>query len=263
MKLALKRAVLCGFISISGCAEMMGPSPESGNPTTPVVPPVTAQDRIRSRPPVNPNRNLYEGSVWQGASSWGNLMRDHRARYAGDLLTVTEMNKIIKVTEVKPEEIRPDQKQPAQGEKAPAEDPILRFLREQEKLREAMDKEQNEILRSIEMVEVEVVRVLPNGNLLVRGVHPPIFRDRNRVKYIISLGGVVRPSDVDDNNNILATKLHQAEYKVRRLVRDKGVPLGGIARAIDRPSEGALLDRLTDFLTTPEGVRPSQGRVPR
>ena len=45
------------------------------------------KQRFRTRPPIRTARNLYEGGLWRGAASWGNLMRDHRARFAGDLLT--------------------------------------------------------------------------------------------------------------------------------------------------------------------------------
>lgn len=209
--------------------------------------------RQRIRPPVNTTRNIYEGSLWRGAASWGNLMRDHRARYVGDLLTVREMSKIIKVPEVKAEAPQPAAQAPEKPN--PNIDPVLAFLREQEKRQEDIEKEQNDILRSVDNIEVEVTRVLPNGNLVVRGVNPPIFRDRNRVKYVILLHGIVRPSDVDDNNSIPAAKLSKADYRVQRLVKRQSLPLGAIARATGKPKEGALLDRLTDFATSPGASR--------
>jgi flagellar basal body L-ring protein FlgH len=226
---------------------------------------LTDPARLRSRPPVNTTRNMYEGSLWRGAASWGNLMRDHRARYVGDLLTVNDMPKIIKV---------PEEKKPAPGATpaaaaAPAApekpnpniDPVLAFLKEQEKRLEDIEKEQNEVLRSVENVEVEVIRVLPNGNMVVRGIIPPIYRDRSRVKYVITLRGIVRPSDVDDNNAITATKLSKAEYKIQRLVKRPQLPLGAVARASGKPKEGALIDRLTDFATSPGGSRTTQVRT--
>jgi len=209
--------------------------------------------RRRVRPPVNTTRNVYEGSLWRGAASWGNLMRDHRARYVGDLLTVREMNKIVKVPEAKPETPQPAAQAPEKPN--PNIDPVLAFLREQEKRQEDIEKEQNDILRSLENIEVEVTRVLANGNLVVRGVNPPIFRDRNRVKYVILLRGIVRPSDVDDNNSIPASKLSKADYRVQRLVKRPTLPLGAVARAAGKPKEGALLDRLTDFATSPGASR--------
>ena len=211
-----------------------------------------ARERYKARPPINTADNRYEGSLWLGAASWGNLLRDHRARYTGDLLTVTEMGKIIKVPE--PVVEKPQAEQAAkEGEtkKKTSIDPVLAFLREQQKRREAIDREQNDILRSIESMEVQVARVLSNGNMFVQGVHPPIFRDQNRVKYIVSLRGVVQPSDVDNNNQITSSKLSRAEYKIRRLVKSTSLPVGSIARAAGRPQEGNLADRFTDFLTAP------------
>jgi flagellar basal body L-ring protein FlgH len=252
-------------LAAGGCFGGSGPSQPAPVPTQQAEQELLNTGRLRTRPPVNTTRNLYEGSLWRGAASWGNLMRDHRARYPGDLLTVTEMAKIIKVPEKGPAQgEQPGQPgapgQPAQAiqpggaaAQAPKSniDPIIQFLREQEERQAVIEKEQNEILRTIDTVEVEVVRTMPNGNLIVRGVHPPIFRDRNRVKYIITLRGIVRPSDVDDKNTIPAPKLSKAEYKIRRLVKRATLPLGALARAAGKPKEGALLDRLTDFVTTP------------
>ncbi len=220
------------------------------------------QERFGSRPRINTNRNLYEGSLWRGASSWGNLMRDHRARYRGDLVTITDLGKIINVPEPPPEQTQAEQvQQQTQTEQGPQEpiDPIIAFLKLQEQRRERIELEQNEILRTIEQVEVEVVRVLPNGNLLVRGIHPPIFRDRNQVKYVISLRGIIRPTDVDDGNNVPAPKLSKAEYKIRRLVRRvRGVRLAAdIARASGRRKEGEFLNRLSNLLTAPRRREPA------
>ncbi len=216
------------------------------------------RERFASRPPINTRRNLYEGSLWRGASSWGNLMRDHRARYRGDLVTITDLGKIINVPEPPPEQPQAEQaQQQAAGEQGQQRqepiDPIIAFLRAQEKRRERIELEQNEILRTIDQVEVEVVRVMPNGNLLVKGIHPPIFRERNRVKYVVSLKGIIRPTDVDDGNHVPAPKLSKAEYKIRRLVRRRKIPrkAADIARASGRRKEGDFLNRLSDVLTTP------------
>jgi flagellar L-ring protein precursor FlgH len=254
---------LAASTAIGGCAAFTNPPPnpqpvEVQTRTDPTT--LTDPSRFRSRPAVNTTRNLYEGSLWRGAASWGNLLRDHRARYVGDLLTVNELGKIIKVPDAKAEPAKAAAA-PEQPEKGKSNiDPVLAFLKEQEKRQGEIEAEQNEILRSVENVEVEVVRVLPNGNLMVRGVHPPIFRDRNRVKYIVTLKGIVRPSDVDDNNTINSTKLSKAEYKIQRLVKVSPLPAlaGGVARAAGKPKEGALLDRLTDFATTPGANRTSQ-----
>jgi len=224
--------------------------------------PMTAQEnvrqQVRERRPINTRRNLYEGSLWRGSASWGNLMRDHRARFRGDLLTVRELNRIINVPDVvaEPEVPAAPQEEPPQQ----LVDPLIIFLEEQRMRREDIEREQADILRSLDQVEVQVVRVLPNGNLLVRGTHPPIFRDNNRVKYLFSVKGIVRPRDVDDDNSIVSTKLSKAEYKLTRLVKRESLPLGSLARAGGRKREGALLDRFTDFLTTPSQRTVGTGR---
>ena len=216
---------------------------------------LSQEARFRTRPPINTRRNLYEGSLWRGASSWGNLMRDHRARYRGDLLTVTDMPKIINVPEPVQENLE-QQPQPEQ-EQQQRVDPVIAFLRAEAKRRQRIELEQNEILRSINTIEVEVARVLPNGNMLVRGFHPPIFRDRGQVKYVVSLQGIVRPSDVDDKNQIPAPRLSKADYKIRRLVRRSLIPAqaGSVARAAGSQKSEEFLDRLSNFISTPSRPR--------
>jgi len=264
----LRHAAIGMLFVLGGCVAIAPQPPGNGAATQAPTVEQSVTQQARERPPIRTSASLYEGGLWRGTASWGNLMRDHRARFNGDLLTVRELNKIINVPDVVSSQagVTPPG-QPAAGAPAPGApgaaqapepeqpklptDPILRFLEEQRLRREQVDKEQAEILRTLDQVEVQVVRVLQNGNLLVRGTHPPIFRDNNRVKYLFSINGIVRPSDVDDNNTITSTKLSKAEYKLSRLVRRPDVMPGTIARAAGAPREGALLDRFTDFLTTP------------
>jgi flagellar basal body L-ring protein FlgH len=252
---------------LAGCIVPSQPGPMEGEGPPGATVDKSLRQQAREQPPIRTTTNLYEGSLWRGTSSWGNLMRDHRARFTGDLLTVRELSKIINVPEVvspaKPGVVPAAQAPAAPGAVTPPEeeqielpkDPVLRFLEEQRRRRQEIEKEQAEILRSLDQVEVQVIRVLQNGNLLVRGTHSPIFRDNNRVKYLFSINGIVRPADVDDNNTISSTKLGKAEYKLARLVRRPDILPGAFARALGAPREGALLDRFTDFLTTPA---PSQ-----
>lgn len=221
---------------------------------------LSREQRFRARPPINTRRNLYEGSLWRGAASWGNLMRDHRARYRGDLLTVTDMPKIINVPEPVQENL--EQQQQPEQEQQQQVDPVIAFLRAEAKRRESIELEQNEILRSVNTIEVEVARVLPNGNLLVRGFHPPIFRDQGRVKYVVSLQGIVRPSDVDDKNQIPAPRLSKADYKIRRLVRRSLIPAqaGSVAKVAGSRRNEEFLDRLSNFISTPSRSRGPAGR---
>ena len=245
----LLQVMLAGMLAFSGCS---GDQPQQVG--APVKDDLNRKGRFRTRPPINTTRNLYEGSLWQGANSWGNLMRDHRARYRGDLLTISDVVKIINVPEARVDQLKPQEPAQAQPEQTEEVDPVIAYLQQQQKKREMIEREQNEILRAIESIEVEVVRVLPNGNLLVKGVHPPIFRDRNRVKYVVSLQGIVRPSDVDDKNTIPAPKLSKADYKIRRLVRRTALEqqLFQSTKKDNRSKDSVFLDRLSSFLLKPK-----------
>ena len=53
----------------------------------------TAKRLRRKR--ISTSRNRYEGSLWRYESSFGNLLRDHRARFRGDLLSINEMSLIV------------------------------------------------------------------------------------------------------------------------------------------------------------------------
>ena len=46
---------------------------------------------------ISTEKNRYEGSLWRYESSFGNLLRDHRARFRGDLLSINEMGLIVNV----------------------------------------------------------------------------------------------------------------------------------------------------------------------
>lgn len=51
----------------------------------------------KERPRVQSSRNKYEGSIWRDEASFGNLFRDHRARFRHDLITIKEIGNIVTV----------------------------------------------------------------------------------------------------------------------------------------------------------------------
>ena len=92
-------------------------------------------------------------------------------------------------------------------------------------LRNAIEEEQNEILRGLNTISARVVRVYPDGNMLVSGQKVD-YRQRNQVRYVTTVQGVLRPADVSGENLVSATKLVNPEIKVRRqqstgLVRER------------------------------------------
>ena len=69
---------------------------------------------------------------------------------------------------------------------------------------------QGEISRQSKIVAtitVRVVKVLPNGNLVIRGVRQ--IKRNNELEYI-TISGIVRPEDIEPDNSILSTKIADA-----------------------------------------------------
>jgi len=91
----------------------------------------TAKRLRRKR--ISSSRNRYEGSLWQYESSFGNLLRDHRARFRGDLLSINEMSLIVNV---------PPPKTPAEGQPAGGAETANVAL-EALTLRDSIEEEQN------------------------------------------------------------------------------------------------------------------------
>ena len=159
------------------------------------------------RPRLPSGGNQYEGSLWSNESSFGNLWRDHRARYKNDLLTINEIGKIITLPETANAE---QDTSTAAGQANVALEALT--------LRDKLEKDQNDILASTSVMSAEVVRVLPNGNMIVRGQKVD-HRQQNGVRYITTIQGVLRPVDIDDSNIVSATKLVYPEVKVKRQIQ--------------------------------------------
>ena len=213
----VRTLILWGLlIVIAGCSAL-APSP----PPQPIRKQLADNQARRQRQPVlNTSRNALEGSLWRSEASFGNLFRDHRARYRGDLLTIQEVDLISNVPP--PKEGGGDGGQAA----APQNEVQAASLAlEALTLRNAIEEEQNEILRGLNTISARVVRVYPDGNMLVSGQKVD-YRQRNQVRYVTTVQGVLRPADVSGENLVSATKLVNPEIKVRRqqstgLVRER------------------------------------------
>ena len=234
-------ATLLIFI-LSGCLPQR-PQPQ---PTAEILAANTVKkqnDKLRlaskslRRKRISSSRNLYEGSLWRYESSFGNLLRDHRARFRGDLLSINEVGLIANA----PPPNLASEGQPAGG--AETGNVALESLT----LRDTIEEEQNDILRNIDGISARVIRVLPNGNMLIKGQKID-YRQRNQVRYITTLTGILRPADVNDSNIVSASKLANANVKIKRqqsgsLVRER---LKKLAPLLGKEKSG-LLGRLSDL----------------
>ena len=192
--------------------------------------------RLR-RKRISSSRNLYEGSLWRYESSFGNLLRDHRARFRGDLLSINEVSLIVNAPPPK----LPTEGQPSGG--AETANVALEALT----LRDAIEEEQNEILRNLDGISARVIRVLPDGNMLIKGQKID-YRQRNQVRYITTVTGILRPADVNDSNIVSASKLANPNVKIKRqqsgsLVRER---LQKLAPLLGQEKSG-FLGRLSDL----------------
>ena len=214
----LRILILWGLlIVIAGCSALAPPPPPQ-----PIRKQLADNPARRQRQPaLNTNRNALEGSLWRSEASFGNLFRDHRARYRGDLLTIQEVDLISNVPP--PKEGGGDGGQAAAAPQNEVQAASLAL--EALTLRNAIEEEQNEILRGLNTISARVVRVYPDGNMLVSGQKVD-YRQRNQVRYVTTVQGVLRPADVSGENLVSATKLVNPEIKVRRqqstgLVRER------------------------------------------
>ena len=236
----VRNLILWGLlIVIAGCSALVPPPPPQ-----PIRKQLVDNSARRQRQPaLNTSRNALEGSLWRSEASFGNLFRDHRARYRGDLLTIQEVDLISNVPP--PKEGGGDGGQAAAAPQNEVQAASLAL--EALTLRNAIEEEQNEILRGLNTISARVVRVYPDGNMLISGQKVD-YRQRNQVRYVTTLQGVLRPADVSGENLVSATKLVNPEIKVRRqqssgLVRER---LEQLAPLIGNDAAG-LAGRLSDL----------------
>lgn len=194
--------------------------------------------RQRTTVPIKQTR--YEGSLWEDEASWGNLFRDHRARFRGDLVKIINIQDMISIPEK--EEKAPVPGQAAAGEAAAEQ--INQVLDVATGMAKA-EEEQYEVLSSLRSISAYVQRVLPNGNMVIIGEKVD-YRQQNSVRYVTTIQGIIRPSDVNDGNEVPAIKLARFEPKIKRQMLSKN--LRSLAPIIGSQKAG-LLDRLSHIAT--------------
>ena len=197
----------------------------------------------RSRSSVPTNRSRYEGSLWDDEASWGNLLRDHRARFSGDLVKIINLQDVITVSA------------------APAKKPVVKPVgiaaageKQAGQIKEVLDvatgmskseEEQNEVLSSLRSISAYVQSVLPNGNMVIVGEKVD-YRQQNTVRYVTKIKGIIRPADVNENNEVPAIKLARFEPIIKRQMLAKN--LQALSPLIGEKKAG-LFDRLSHIAT--------------
>ncbi|OGG95271.1 MAG: hypothetical protein A2527_08865 [Candidatus Lambdaproteobacteria bacterium RIFOXYD2_FULL_50_16] len=258
LKNALFILLMLGLLA--GCSENRMRLPQPSTPPPPPPPPEVdytdvREHSYRTRTSIPSEENRYEGSLWRDESSWGNLLRDHRARFKRDVLTITGLEDIIIISKPEKKSEAPSAqalKQPGiEGAAAKANQllDIAQAVTGEDKI----EAEQNEVLSALKTISARVVNVLPNGNMVV--VAEKIdYRQQNSVRYLTKIQGIIRPEDVSDKNEIEALKLARSEVQIKRQVSSRSLNLGALAPIVGKQSAG-LMDRLGHMTTPTSGNR--------
>lgn len=181
--------------------------------------------RYRKRKQIPTNQNQYEGSLWEDESSWGNLLRDHRAMFKGDVVTITNIQEIISYQE--------PQTQPAQEGQ---NNPIRAVANE---ISEA-EKERMQVQQSIKEMSARVIKVLPNGNMVVVGQKIE-YKYQNLIQYITTIKGIIRAEDVSSNNEVPAIKLAEVDLKTNRRIKSN------LFKTAKQKIASSIFDRIAKF----------------
>ncbi len=190
------------------------------------ISPTAKEPPVSTKPVVEGPKKLSPYSICEENSQVMRLFEDHRAFRVGDVLTVKVVENMVSSEKA---ETKASKDSSASGG-------VSSFLGLSKK---SLSKYSTYSLKSsssfsgkgetslstrlVGTVTVQVVKVLPNGNLLVEGKRA-IMVNNNKTYLIIR--GIVRPEDVDFDNSVLSTQVANAEiyYKGRGVVSDKQYP---------------------------------------
>ncbi|MFP5305553.1 MAG: flagellar basal body L-ring protein FlgH [Gammaproteobacteria bacterium] len=154
-----------------------------------------------------------DGAIFQAAQNVA-LFEDRKARQAGDVLTVL----LVERTDAKKSAATTTSKDTSIGIEGPTMlgrpvtvggTEILEFdIGTEQAFSGAGGSSQSNALTG--SVSVLIVRVLPNGNLLVRGEKQI---DINRGSEMVAIEGIVRPADIGADNTVRSDRVANARIR--------------------------------------------------
>ena len=190
------------------------------------------------------NQHKYEGSLWSEESAHSILFMDYKARRVNDIITIS----IVEVSSAS------GQANTKTGRKSSIDASITDFLGSPSdfglknlwgggngfnpKIGAATNNSfdgSGETSRKGSLtasITARVIKVLPNGNLVIRGRKEVTI---NNDEQIIFLRGIVRPKDISANNTVLSTYIADAriEYTGKGVINNNQQP-GWLARILDK-----------------------------
>lgn len=231
-------ALLWATACLAGCAT---PGPK----TTPIVSSVPHHRHTAVPIAVQRPAKPAQGSLWSATDA--SLFSDNKARRVGDTVTVD-------IVENTTSTINADTTASRQSSVNAGVNNLFGFMRSLEAKNPNLNRDYKGALGSnlisanmtnsftgkgssdrsgqvTASIGAQVVRVLPNGNLVIVGKR--VTRVNDETQYII-LSGIVRPSDIDNNNHVQSTYLADAkiDYFGHGALSDKQRP-GWLSRVLD------------------------------
>lgn len=163
-------------------------------------------------PEPSPRPVLRSGSLFTQSHS-NSLYTDNRARHEGDIITVvlrerTQASKNAKTESQKDSNVAFEPLNIA-GRNASIGGNVLQFGSSSNQDFKG-DSKANQSNSLVGDISVNVLQVLANGNLVIRGEK---WLTLNTGKEYIRLTGVIRPQDVDVNNTVESTKIANARIE--------------------------------------------------
>ncbi|MBW1720726.1 MAG: flagellar basal body L-ring protein FlgH [Deltaproteobacteria bacterium] len=237
MKQGLRLVAILGFLGLAACGGMQVPG--AGNPVG-TQPPISPDPRVLSgleqRGPIN-----MDGGLWSENRHRG-LFNDLRARQVGDLVTVNivETSKASKKATTKTgreSSINAGISNLLGYESRLSKIGVPGQFKNDTMLKASMKNDfsgSGETTRDETMtasITARVIQVLPNGNLVIKGVREIQVNNENQV---ITLTGIIRPEDISPDNTVLSSYIADARiaYSGRGPVTDKQKP-GWLLRIVD------------------------------
>lgn len=166
------------------------------------------------------------GSIWTDQAGYADAFRDVKARRAGDIVTIEVVESTSAVSEATTDSSKSSSIDASVGnlfglEKKISELPnLVSADRSADFSGDATTSRKSVVSTTL---TARVTEVFPNRNLLIEGNREILL---NGERQIVTLRGVVRPSDISPSNTILSARIAEMELGVtgRGLVSDAQKP---------------------------------------
>ncbi|MDY7031201.1 MAG: flagellar basal body L-ring protein FlgH [Thermodesulfobacteriota bacterium] len=189
------------------------------------------------------DRKKYEASLWTEESGHSILFMDYKARRVNDTITIS----IVEVSSASGEA------DTAVGSEssvsagitsflgAPSDYGMPNFWGRQNAFNPSIGASKSNTFEGTgktarkgnltASITARVIKVLPNGNLVIKGRKEVTINDDEQ---IITISGIVRPRDISADNTVLSTYIGDAriEYTGKGVLNDKQTP-GWLSRLLD------------------------------